>query len=78
MRINLLLFLVLLHFHFSYTALPFDCSNTDELQADAALESEFSTTYNREYFISGMSINIDVTKDAGYDASNVKGWPIVN
>ena len=74
MRFNLLLFLVSsLYLHLSYTALPFDCTNTDGLQADAALASEFSTAYNREYFITGMSINIDVTKDVNYDASNVKG-----
>lgn len=73
MRIILLLLLSLL-LHFSHSSsLPFNCTNTDGLTADAALESAFTTTYNRDYFVSDMNINIDVTKDGSYEASNVKG-----
>ncbi|KAI6653367.1 Tyrosine-protein phosphatase non-receptor type 7-like [Oopsacas minuta] len=73
MRGIFLIILISLCIQSSYAALPFDCDNTNDLQADSALDSQFSTTFDRDYFTNDSVINIVVMKDTSYDASNVKG-----
>ena len=56
-----------------FAALPFTCNNTNDLEYNSLLDSEFTVTYGTNYFFDGTSIRIQVNKDASYDQSNVKG-----
>ena len=62
-----------LSFQWVLSSLPFTCDNTLDLEYDPLVDSQFTTTYDLNFFYEMSSILIQVTKDENYDQSNVKG-----
>ena len=79
LRMRSLYFLFFLSFlyHQRVHSVIFNCSNDTsfELMKDSSLDTEFTTTFQFNYFTTapGFSIEIRLSKSASFDGSTVKG-----